>query len=30
MGTGTGSTKKSAEQAAAKQVLERIELDSGS
>jgi ribonuclease-3 len=29
MGTGTGSTKKSAEQAAAKQVLEQIELDPG-
>ena len=29
MGTGTGSTKKSAEQAAAKQVLELIEPDSG-
>jgi dsRNA-specific ribonuclease len=29
MGTGSGQTKKSAEQAAAKQVLERIELESG-
>jgi ribonuclease-3 len=29
MGEGTGSTKKAAEQAAAKQVLERLELESG-
>ena len=29
MGTGVGKTKKSAEQAAAKQVLERIELETG-
>jgi ribonuclease-3 len=29
MGSGTGTTKKAAEQAAAKQVLERLELESG-
>jgi dsRNA-specific ribonuclease len=28
MGSGTGSTKKAAEQAAAEQVLERLELES--